>query len=64
MSDTINGLRNQLKPDVDPVLNPPGRFTSKPSFANTFVNFQREQKAPGYISERERLTKFPMRNQT
>ena len=63
MSDTINGLRNKLKPDVDPVLKPPGRFTSKPDFANTFMNFQRDQKAPGFISERERLSRFPMRNQ-
>ena len=62
MNETISGLRNQLKPDVDPVLNPPGRFSSKPAFANTFVNFQRDSKAPGYISERERLTKFGVRN--
>ena len=36
-------------------LQPSTRFSAKPAFANTFVNFQQEKSGPGFISERERL---------
>jgi len=35
-TDTI---RETLKPDLDPKLNPATRYGSKPNFASTFVNF-------------------------
>jgi hypothetical protein len=35
----------------------PTRFSSKPNFSSTFVNFQQDKSMPGYIPEEVRLGK-------
>jgi len=34
---------------------PPTRFSAKPTFRNTFVNFQQDKGHPGFISETDRI---------
>mmetsp|Transcript_16376 Transcript_16376/g.27712 ORF Transcript_16376/g.27712 Transcript_16376/m.27712 type:complete len:195 (+) Transcript_16376:1910-2494(+) len=57
MQEAIADIRKSFQPDFDSQLVAPTRFSSKPLFGSTFVNFQQERGAPGFISEQQRLAK-------
>lgn len=58
-NEKIMRVTNSFKPssDIQMNLKPSTRFSATPSFKNTFVNFQMESQAAGYISEKDRFRK-------